>query len=86
MNTMIPIGGTLISVDGYSTIFGLLPEAYETGEHAAVMADKIFKGTPAGTIPVITAEGIFTISVDAAQQLDVTVPEGLLKQADEIIR
>jgi putative tryptophan/tyrosine transport system substrate-binding protein len=82
----IPIGGTLISIDGYSTIFGLLPEAYRTGEDAAVMADKIFNGTPAGTIPVITAEGLLRISVDAAQQLDVTVPDGLLKQADEIIR
>jgi putative ABC transport system substrate-binding protein len=82
----IPIGGTMISIDGYSTIFGLLPEAYRTGEDAAVMADKIFNGTPAGTIPVITAEGLLRISVDAAQQLDVTVPDGLLKQADEIIR
>jgi putative tryptophan/tyrosine transport system substrate-binding protein len=83
---MIPIGGTLISIDGYSTIFGLLPQAYQTGEHAAVMADKIFNGTPAGTIPVVTAEGLFTISVAAAQELDVTLPDGLLKQADEIIR
>jgi putative tryptophan/tyrosine transport system substrate-binding protein len=83
---MIPIGGTLVSMDGYSTVFGLLPEAYRTGEQAAVMADKIFNGTPAGTIPVVTAEGLFTISVDAAQALDVTVPDGLLKQADEIIR
>jgi putative ABC transport system substrate-binding protein len=82
----IPIGGTLISVDGYSTIFGLLPQAYQTGEHAAVMADKIFKGTPAGTIPVVTAESFFQISVDAAQTLDITVPDGLLKQADEIIK
>jgi putative tryptophan/tyrosine transport system substrate-binding protein len=82
----IPIGGTLISIDGYSTIFGLLPQAYQTGEHAAVMADKIFSGTSAGTIPVVTAEGLFTINVDAAQELDVTVPDGLLKQADEILQ
>jgi putative tryptophan/tyrosine transport system substrate-binding protein len=82
----IPIGGTLISIDGYSTIFGLLPQAYQTGEHAAVMADKIFSGTPAGTIPVVTAESLFQISVDAAQELDVTVPDGLLKQADEILQ
>jgi putative ABC transport system substrate-binding protein len=50
------------------------------------MADKIFNGTPAGTIPVITAESLFQIKVDTAQELDVTVPDGLLKQADEIIR
>ena len=82
----IPVGGTLISVDGYSTIFGLLPQAYQTGEYAAVMADKIFNGTPAGTIPVITADSLFQIQVAAAQELGVTVPDGLLKQADEIIR
>ena len=82
----IPIGGTLISVDGYSSIFGLLPQAYQTGEHAAVMADKIFNGTPAGTIPVITAESLFQIKVDTAQELDITVPDGLLKQADEILQ
>ena len=82
----IPIGGTMISIDGYSTIFGLLPEAYQTGEHAAVMADKIFNGTPAGTIPVVTAEGLFTINVAAARELDVTVPDGLLKQADKILQ
>ncbi len=82
----VPIGGTLVSDDNYSTIFGLLPEAYQTGEDAAIMADKIFSGTPAGTIPVVTAEGLFTISVDAAQALDITVPDGLLKQADEILQ
>ena len=82
----IPIGGTLVTIDGYTTIFGLLPDAYHTGEHAAVMADKIFNGTPAGTIPVITAESFFRIQVDAAQALDVSVPDGLLKQADEIIQ
>jgi putative tryptophan/tyrosine transport system substrate-binding protein len=82
----IPIGGTLISMDGYSTIFGLLPQAYQTGEHAAVMADKIFTGTPAGTIPVITAESLFQIDYNAGLALGVTFPDGLLKQADEIIR
>ncbi len=82
----VPVGGTLMSADGYSTIFGLLPQAYQTGEHAAVMADKIFNGTPAGTIPVITAQSLFQIEVAAAQELGVTVPDGLLKQADEIIR
>jgi putative tryptophan/tyrosine transport system substrate-binding protein len=82
----VPIGGTLVSDDNYSTIFGLLPEAYQTGEDAAVMADKIFNGIPAGTIPVVTAEGLLRIQVAAAQELGVTVPDGLLKQADEIIK
>jgi putative ABC transport system substrate-binding protein len=82
----IPIGGTLMTTDGYSSVFGLLPDARTTGEQAALQADKIFTGTPAGTIPVITAESLFQIQVAAAQELGVTVPDGLLKQADEIIR
>jgi putative tryptophan/tyrosine transport system substrate-binding protein len=83
---MIPIGGALITVNGYTPIFGLLPDAKVTGEQAALIADKIFEGTAAGTIPVITADSTFQIEINAAQQLGVTVPEGLLKQADRIIK
>jgi putative ABC transport system substrate-binding protein len=82
----VPIGGALITVDGYTPIFGLLPDAKVTGEQAALMADKIFEGAVAGTIPVITAESMFQIEINAAQQLGVTVPDGLLKQADQIIK
>ncbi len=82
----IPIGGALMNTDGYSSIFGLLPDAKVTGEQAALLADKIFRGAVAGTIPVDTADSSFQIAIKPAQQLGVTVPEGLLKQADEIIR
>src|SRR6266516_755689 len=52
----IPIGGALMNTDGYSSIFGLLPDAKVTGEQAALLADKIFRGAVAGTIPVDTAD------------------------------
>jgi putative tryptophan/tyrosine transport system substrate-binding protein len=82
----IPIGGALITVNGYTPIFGLLPDAKATGEQAALLAHKVFEGTAAGTIPVITADSTFQIEINAAQALGVTVPEGLLKQADRIIK
>jgi putative ABC transport system substrate-binding protein len=83
----LPIGGAIMDAGGdYPTIFGLLPQAKIAGEQAALIADKIFKGTPAGTIPVYTAESYFQINIKAAQQLGVTVPEGLLKQADQLIK
>ena len=83
----IPIGGALMDVEGeYPSIFGLLPDAKTTGEQAALLADKTLKGTQAGTIPVVTSESVFQINYKAAQALGVTVPEGLLKQADEIIK
>jgi putative ABC transport system substrate-binding protein len=82
----IPIGGALMSTDGYESIFGLLPDAEVTGEQSALLADKIFKGSPAGTIPVVTAESSFKINYKAALNLGATIPEGLLKQADEVIQ
>jgi len=53
---------------------------------AAPLADKIFKGTPAGTIPVVSAENFVQFHYTAAQRLGVTIPEGLLSQADEVVR
>jgi putative tryptophan/tyrosine transport system substrate-binding protein len=83
----LPIGGALMMIEGeYGSLFGLGPDAYHAGEEAAILADKIFTGTTAGTIPVVTSESILRINYTAAQELGVTVPDGLLKQADEIIR
>jgi len=82
----IPIGGAPMVVGDYASIFGLLPDAKTTGEQAALLADKILQGTAAGSIPVTTADGYFLINYKAAQELGVSVPEGLLKQADKIIR
>ena len=82
----IPIGGALMDQNGHSSIFGLLPQASIAGEQSALMVDKILKGTPAGTIPVGTSDSYFQINYKAAQAFGLTVPDGLLRQADEIIR
>ncbi len=83
----IPIGGALMNVGAdYASIFGLLPDANITGTQAALLADKVLKGTTAGTIPVVTTESYFRINYKAAQALGVAIPDGLLKQAVEIIR
>jgi putative ABC transport system substrate-binding protein len=82
----IPIGGALMTVGEYESIFGLLPDAKVTGEQAAILADKALKGTSAGTIPVVTAEGFLKINYKATQSLGVTVSDGLLTQASEVIR
>jgi putative tryptophan/tyrosine transport system substrate-binding protein len=81
----IPIGGALMDPDGNGSLFGLTPQADVAGQQSAILADKIFKGTPAGTIPVLTSEGYFQINLKAAQALGVTVPEGLIKQAENVI-
>lgn len=81
-----PIGGVLISAGEYGSIFGINADTVKVGQQTAPLADKIFKGTPAGTIPVVSAESFLQIDYKAAQKQGITVPEGLLSQADEIIR
>jgi putative tryptophan/tyrosine transport system substrate-binding protein len=82
----IPIGGAPMQVGDYGSIFGLLPNAKRAGEQAAAIVDKIFKGTRAGTIPVVTTDSDLQINMKAAQAMGLTVPEGLLKMANEIVR
>ena len=82
----IPIGGALMEVEGYGVIFGVNVDPVISGELAAPLADKVLKGTPAGTIPVVSAEYSLQINYTVAQKLGVTVPDGLLSQADEVIR
>jgi putative ABC transport system substrate-binding protein len=82
----LPIGGAFISAEGYGLVFGYLSDTVEVGELAAPLADKIFKGIPTGTIPVVSPESHLSINYKVAQELGLTVSEGLLSQADEIIR
>ncbi|HSA83409.1 MAG TPA: ABC transporter substrate-binding protein [Patescibacteria group bacterium] len=82
----LPLGGTLFEdgVDG--SLFGYTPDSVEVGKQAAILADKIFKGTPAGTIPVISAENYLVINYKVAQKNGLTISEALLSRARKIIR
>jgi putative ABC transport system substrate-binding protein len=81
----IPVGGALISGGEYSSVFGVNVDTIKIGKQAAIIADKILKGAPAGKIPVISAESNFEINYNSAKQLGLNVSEGLLSQADRII-
>jgi len=82
----LPIGGAYIEAGGYASLFGVVPNSIDSGKLAAPIADKIFQGTSAGTIPVVSPEHFIQINYKEAQELGLTVPEGMLNQADEIIR
>lgn len=82
----IPVGGAFMSVEGHDAIFGVNVVPFDAGKLAAPLADKILKGTPAGTIPVVSADSFVQINYKAAQTLGLTVPASLLAQADEVIR
>ena len=47
-------------------------------------APKVLIGSPVGTIPVVTPESYF-LNYRLAQELGLTVPEGMLNQAVDII-
>jgi putative tryptophan/tyrosine transport system substrate-binding protein len=82
----VPVAGSTALNSDQGAIFSYAPAPIEVGKLAAPIADKILKGTPAGTIPVVTADSILRINYKVAQKLGLTVPEGLLSQASEIIR
>jgi putative ABC transport system substrate-binding protein len=82
----IPVGGALMSAGGYESVFGVNVNSLNSGKQAAPLADKILKGTQAGKIPVVSADSYFQMNYTAAQELGLNMDEGLLSQADEIIR
>ena len=81
----VPLGGTFLYTVQQGAVFGNAVDLIQVGELAAPLADKIFKGTPAGSIPVVTPEQTLYINYKVAQELGLTVPEGLLRQAAEIL-
>ena len=82
----VPMGGAFVSAEGYGIVFAALSNNVEVGELAATLADKIFKGIPAGTIPIVSPESYLRINNKVAQAVHLTVPDGLLRQAVEVIR
>jgi putative ABC transport system substrate-binding protein len=79
----VPVGGFVI--DEQIVVFGYEYDRNRIGQQAATLADKILRGTPAGTLPVITPEYYLFLNYKVAQEFGLTVPEGLLARADEII-
>lgn len=82
----VPIGGALAYTMEHGAMFSLAPDNVELGALAATLADKIFKGTPASTTMVVTPDNHLRLNYKVIQELGLTVNEGLLSRADEIIR
>jgi ABC-type uncharacterized transport system substrate-binding protein len=82
----LPFGGVYNTVGEYSSVFGVNVDLFASGKQAAPLADKVLKGTSAGTIPAVSPENFIQVNYKVAQEFGLTVPEGILKQANEIIR
>ncbi|MCB9436219.1 MAG: ABC transporter substrate-binding protein [Anaerolineales bacterium] len=62
------------------------PSLRKMGEQAAGLVSQILNGTPAGDLPIETSEFVLTINLGAANAIGLTIPTGLLEQAQEIRR
>ena len=82
----IPFCGTPMGAGDYAPMCGLMIDPVAVGEQAAGLADKILKGTVAGTLPVVTPELNLTVNYKVAQGLGLKVPDGVLGMAKEVIR
>ncbi len=82
----LAVSGTTNFHADLGAVFSEVPANVNVGELAAPMADKIFKGIPAGTIPVVTPEACLRLNYKMIKKLKLKVSEGLLSQANYIIR
>lgn len=78
-------GGHYYQVD-QGALFAYSPYDFEMGKLAAPIVDKIFRGTPAGSIPLSTPENHLLLNNKVAQELGLTIPSGLLKIAAKVIK
>ncbi len=82
----LPLGGSFLYTVEQGAVFGNANDLANVGVLAAPLADKILKGTPAGTIPVLTPEQDLWINYKRAQELGLNVSEGMLNRANKILR
>ena len=82
----IPLGGSAQYTVRMGALYCYAPDFLEAGSLAAPFVDKILKGAQPASLPLVTLEAQLRINLKRAQELGLTVPEGLLKQAVEIIR
>ncbi len=83
---LAPVAGGPEALVQKGAVLSVITNIFDQGKLAAPLADKILRGTPAGTIPVVSPQPQLIINFKKAQELGLTVPQGLLKQATEIIR
>ncbi len=82
----VPLCTGAISLVKQGGLLGTSVDMATVGKLAAPLADKILKGTAAGTIPLFSPEPELYINLQVAQQLGLTVPSGLLSMANQIVK
>lgn len=81
----LPLSGTGVDTTHPACLFTYGPDIPQYGALAARLAAKVLQGTPAGSIAVISADPQLIMNRGRAEELGLTVPEGLLGLAAKII-
>jgi putative ABC transport system substrate-binding protein len=82
----VPTLGTQDYMADWGALAAYGPSAYEAGAQDAVYVDKISKGAKPGDLAIEPIDPTFVINLKAAECIGVSLPLGLLHQADRIIR
>ena len=78
-------GPSIAQVDGGALMsYGFVH--HEAGTQAAAIAVQVLNGTEPGAIPVQNTESFLAINLVAASEIDLEIPDDVLRQADIIVR
>lgn len=67
-------------------LIGYGPNIDATSQQAARIVDRIIRGASPAELPVQTAENYLLVNLEAAQAINWEIPEGILRQANQIVR
>jgi putative ABC transport system substrate-binding protein len=82
----IPVVGHALNQAKAGALFSYADSYPDMGKKAASLADQILKGANPGELPVEISDLFLNINLKAANSLGITIPEGILGSAKEIIR
>jgi len=80
----IPLGARLELDD--AVLMTYAADLYEVGRQTARLADQIRQGIRPADIPVETSDVFLTINLNTAEKIGLSIPDGILAQANKIIR
>jgi len=81
------IGITWVTDDAFpGYLMGYGPSIQASEAQAAQIVDRILRGASPADLPVQTAENYLMINLEAAAQINLEIPEGILRQANLIVR
>jgi ABC-type uncharacterized transport system substrate-binding protein len=82
----VPVFGIVDFMADWGALGAYGPSDFRAGRRVAHYADKIFRGTKPGDLPIEPSDPVFVVSLKAAACMGVAVPPAVLHLADRVIR